>query len=123
MKSLKRLKSREYHKNRKSVKWRDLDKKYKEVESIKHLTDDPLQSEDINIPVFDESSIPKVKPGQVQKILEKAKENKSVPPGDLPPRLIKVFAAELSIPTFPPRQDEEPVRQHSGVMFELRTVH
>ena len=31
MKRLKRLKSREYHKNRKSVKWRDLDKKYKEV--------------------------------------------------------------------------------------------
>ena len=29
MKRLKRLKSREYHKNRKSVKWMELNKKYK----------------------------------------------------------------------------------------------
>ena len=34
----------------------------------------------------------------MQKHLEKVKANKSVPPGDIPPKLIKLFAAELSIP-------------------------
>ena len=48
--------------------------------------------------MYEDSSIPKYKRAQVQKILEKIKENKSVPPGDLPPKLMKAFAAELSIP-------------------------
>ena len=120
MKHLKRLKSREFHKNRKSLKWRDLNQRYKKevskakkkyykdilkdlktsnvsqwysklkrlcsydkekmeplvVDSIKHLTDqeqaeviadkfskvsqeyEPLQKDDIEVPFFDEKSIP-----------------------------------------------------------------
>lgn len=160
MKRLKRIKSREYSKNRRSEKWKDLDVKYKKevssakknyyeniikdlkiskpgqwhsklkrlcsydqkkaepiiVESIKHLSDEqqaeviadkfakisqeyePLKSEDISVPEFEKSSIPKFSPTQVQKNLEKLKTNKSVPPGDIPTKLVKKFAAHLSHP-------------------------
>ena len=158
--NLKRHKSREYHKNRKSVKWRDLNKRYNQeltkakkkyykdvirdlrlskvsqwysklkrfcsydqkkadpviVESIKHLTNkeqaeliadklarvsqeyEPLKKEDVTVPPFEESDIPTFKPYQVQKHLEKVKVNKAVPPGDIPPKLIRLFAAEMSVP-------------------------
>ena len=147
MKRLKRLKSREYKKNRKSLKWRDLNVKYQKevskakqnyyrniirdlkeskvaqwysklkrlcsydqmksepiiVESIKHLTDkeqaeiiadkfakvsqeyEPLKSEDIHVPEFEQSTIPSFTHQQVKKHLEKIKTNKAVPPGDIPP--------------------------------------
>ena len=160
MKRLKRLKSREYKKNRKSLKWRDLNVKYQKevskakrnyyrniirdlkeskvaqwysklkrlcsydqmksepiiVESIKHLTDkeqaeiiadkfakvsqeyEPLKSEDIHVPEFEQSTIPSFTHQQVKKHLEKIKTNKAVPPGDIPPKLIKTFAAEMSKP-------------------------
>ena len=160
MKRLKRLKSREFHKNRKSIKWRDLNKRYKKevssakkkyytniikdlktsnvsqwysklkrlcsydqqksepviVESIKHLTVqeqaeaiadkfskvsqeyEPLKKEDVIIPVFDEESVPKFSPIDVQKNLEKIKTNKSVPLGDIPPKLTRMFAVQLSVP-------------------------
>ena len=160
MKRLKRLKSREYHKNRKSVKWMELNKNYKKevakakkryyrdiikdlktsnvsqwfsklkrlcsydkiktepvvVDSIKHLdnqeqaeaiTDkfakvsqeyEPLQNSEIDIPDFDPEEIPVFKQEDVQKHLEKVKLKKAVPPGDLPPLLIRKFAKQISIP-------------------------
>ena len=160
MKRLKRLKSREYHKNRRSIKWRDLNKRYKKavsqakkdfyrniirdlktskigqwysklkrlcsydqkksepvvVESIKHLSEqeqaekiadkfskvsqeyEALKTEDIKVPHFDPSTVPCFTPDQVRKHLEKVKTNKAVPPGDVPPLLIKQFAAQLSVP-------------------------
>ena len=160
MKHLKRLKSREYHKNRRSIKWRDLNKRYKKavaqakkdfyrniirdlktskigqwysklkrlcsydqkksepvvVESIKHLSEqeqaekiadkfskvsqeyEALKTEDIKVPHFDPSTVPCFTPDQVRKHLEKVKTNKAVPPGDVPPLLIKQFAAQLSVP-------------------------
>ena len=160
IKHLKRLKSREYRKNRKSLKWRDLSKQYDTavkkakrdfykkavkdlkqskvgqwysklkrlcsydqhkndppvVESLKHLSDkeqaeiiadkfakvsqeyDPLKTEDIKIPDFEKSTIPQFTPKQVEKHLKKVKTNKAVPPGDIPPQLIKLFSKELSKP-------------------------
>ena len=86
------------------------------VESIKNLSDkeqaekiadkfskvsqeyEPLKTEDIKIPEFDQSSVPCFKPYQVQEHLKKVKTNKAVPPGDIPSKLIKIFAAELSTP-------------------------
>ena len=86
------------------------------IESIKHLSDqeqaekiadkfakvsqeyDPLKTEEIQFPEYDTSQIPSFLPGQVCKYLEKVKLNKSVPPGDIPPKIIKKFAAPLSIP-------------------------
>lgn len=160
MKRLKRQKSREYGKNRKSPKWKILNLKFnKEVSSakknyyknivkdlrlsnpgrwysilkricsydqhksdpvivgtIKHLSSkeqaeviadkfskvsqeyDPLKSEDIQVPHFEISDIPVFVPKQVQKRLEKLKTNKAVPPGDIPCKLIKMFARQISIP-------------------------
>ena len=160
MKRLKRLKSREFHKKRKSIKWSDLNRRFKKevstakrkyykkiikdlqtsnisqwysklkrlcsydqqklepviVESLKNLSNEeqaeaiadkfcrvsqlyePLKKEDISIPEFDENSIPRICPAQVKKKLEKIKTNKSSPPGDIPPKLIKLFATQLSIP-------------------------
>ena len=86
------------------------------VETIKHLSDeqqaeviadkfskvsqeyDPLKTEDIQVPNFSEATIPKFTPSQVKQKLEKIKTNKSVPPNDIPPRIIKMFASEISIP-------------------------
>ena len=86
------------------------------VDSIKHLSEkeqaekiadkfsrvsqeyDPLKTEDIKIPTFQDSDIPSFVPKQVQKKLQKMKTNKSVPPGDIPPKLLKMFAAQISIP-------------------------
>ena len=151
MKRIKRIKNREYHKNRRSVKWRELNKRYKNevskakrnyykdvikdlktskssqwysklkrlcsydqqksdpiiVDSIKHLSDEeqaeaiadkfskvsqeyePLKKEDIDIPDYDESTISILLLKAVKKHLEKIKTNKSVPPGDIPPKIIK----------------------------------
>ena len=86
------------------------------VDSIKHLTNEeqaeviadkfakvsqeyePLKAEDIKVPFFSKSSIPRFNPVQVRRHLEGIKVNKSVPPGDLPPKLIKLFAAEMCVP-------------------------
>ena len=160
IKRLKRQKAREFKKNRRSIKWRELNTRYKKevsmakkgyykkivrdlklsnpsqwysklkricsydqhksdpviVDSIKHLTDkqqaeviadkfakvsqeySPLKTEEIKVPEFPESAIPAFHPGQVKKKLEKVKTNKSVPPNDIPPKIIKMFAAELAVP-------------------------
>ena len=44
---------------------------------------EPLKDGDIDIPEFDEKSIPQFAPKDVQKKLEKVKTNKSVHPGDI----------------------------------------
>ena len=160
MKRFKRLKAREFHKHRRSVKWRELNAKYKKavskanrtyyknvikdlktaktsqwysmlkklcsydqhksdpviVDSIKHLSNEdqaeaiadkfskvsqeynPLLADDIKIPEFEEESVPQFRPIDVQRKLEKLKTNKSVPPGDIPVKLIKLFAAQISVP-------------------------
>ena len=102
---LKRLCSYDQHKNEPIV-----------VESLKDLSDkeqaeriadkfakvsqeyDPLKTEDIQIPAFDKSTIPEFSSKQVEKHLKQVKVNKAVPPGDIPPQLIKLFAKELSTP-------------------------
>ena len=86
------------------------------VESIKHLSSaeqaekiadkfcrvsqlyEPLKTSDIQVPDFDDSDIPSFKPSQVKKYLQRIKTNKSVPPGDIPPKLVKQFAGQISIP-------------------------
>ena len=57
-----------------------------------------MKAEDIKVPKFESSDIPCFVPKQVEKRLQKLKTNKSVPPGDIPPKLIKQFAAQISIP-------------------------
>ena len=52
---------------------------------------EPLKNDDIEIPLFDEETIPRFCQTYVQKNLEKSKTNKSVPPGDLPPLLNKTL--------------------------------
>ena len=59
---------------------------------------EPLKKEDISIPPYEKSTIPVFKPCQVQQHLKQVKVNKSVPPGDIPTKLIRFFAAEMSIP-------------------------
>ena len=86
------------------------------VDSIKHLSDleqaeiiadkfakvsqeyDQLKTEDIKFPESNDSQIPKFLPQEVSMYLQKVKVNKSVPPGDIPPKLIKQFAVPLSVP-------------------------
>ena len=59
---------------------------------------DPLKTEDINIPDFQEKDVPKFQPSQVWLHLTKIKTNKSTVPGDFPAKLIKHFAAYLAEP-------------------------
>jgi hypothetical protein len=59
---------------------------------------EPLKAEDIQVPKFENSDIPFFVPKQFKKHLQKIKTNKAVPPGDIPPKLIKQFAAQISIP-------------------------
>ena len=57
-----------------------------------------MEKESIQVPEFDEKEVPQFTPEQVKKHLEAVKTNKSVPPGDIPPVLVKQFAAELCKP-------------------------
>ena len=59
---------------------------------------DALNSHDIQIPHFEEKSIPQFSHLQVQEALEQIKQNKSVPPGDIPSKILKLFADKLSKP-------------------------
>ena len=86
------------------------------VDSIKHLSSEeqaeqiadkfskvsqeyePLKDSDIQVPESEASDIPFFVPKQVQKHLQRIKTNKSVPPGDIPPKLIKQFAKQISFP-------------------------
>ena len=160
LKRLKRQKSREYHKNRKSDKYMRLDKKYEkklklakkkykkktiddvlssserqwysklkkmtnfdqqkfepvQVEAIESLPDQiqadiiaeqfssvsneykPINRNQIKIPKFSPDSIPVFNPWQIQRKLDKIKENKASVPGDIPAVVIKKFSRYLSVP-------------------------
>ena len=56
---------------------------------------EPLQDKDIIIPDYDISSAPQFHPSDVQNLFQKIKTNKSFPEGDIPPKLIKLFAKEF----------------------------
>ena len=57
-----------------------------------------VNKDDINIPYFEQSSIPQLKPNIVMRYLKNIKTNKSTAPGDIPARIIKDFAFYLCIP-------------------------
>ena len=58
----------------------------------------PIKRNEIKIPPFTFTSIPKFNSYQVQKKLEKIKANKASVPGDIPATIIKRFAKSLSVP-------------------------
>ena len=59
---------------------------------------EPLQTEDITTPSFEEREIPQFHPSQVWFALSRLNTNKAIVPGDFPCRLIKQFAAYLAEP-------------------------
>ena len=59
---------------------------------------DPLLKDDIEIPLFSEADIPQFHPSEVWLNLSRMRTNKSTVNGDLPARIIKIFAAYLTEP-------------------------
>ena len=59
---------------------------------------DRLNSEDINVPNFSESEIPEISVEVVSATLAQMDTNKSNVKGDIPARILKQFAKEISIP-------------------------
>ena len=59
---------------------------------------DPLKIEDINIPHYEENSIPQFSVTEVKIKLSAINPKKSVPIEDIPPQILKTFAAEISEP-------------------------
>ena len=59
---------------------------------------EPVKLSDIDIPYHEKSEAPQFTPEQVEDKLHKLKTKKAVPFNDLPPSLLKKFAAELSLP-------------------------
>ena len=57
-----------------------------------------LQECDIDIPAFDINSIPQFSYEKVKSLLDSLDPKKSVPPGDIPTKILKKFASELAIP-------------------------
>ena len=86
------------------------------VEEIRHLSDQeqadlianqfakiqneyqPLKTDDISVPPFAKSEIPHFSPAQVWFALTKINTNKATVSGDIPAKLIKLFAAYLAEP-------------------------
>ena len=56
----------------------------------------PLKSEDISVPPFEQKDIPQFHPAQVWYLLTKIQTNKATVSGDFPAKLIKHFAAHLA---------------------------
>ena len=59
---------------------------------------DALQKDDIVIPEYDEKSLPQFSPADVWIKLTELKPNKSTVPGDLPAKLVKLFAPYIAEP-------------------------
>ena len=59
---------------------------------------EPLRKSDIVIPPFDEDTIPQFSEEYIRKKLMEINPRKSVPTGDIPPKLIKLCAMEFSKP-------------------------
>ena len=160
VKTLKRLKCREFNKHRSSVKWKDLNDKYKEafihaksqyyknivkdleisnpsqwysklkricsydqekhepleVAEIELLSDqeqaekiadffcelrqnfEEIDPKQISIPRFEEETIPQFSVANIKAKLQLINPKKSVPEGDIPPKILKLIAGELAIP-------------------------
>ena len=58
----------------------------------------PLENDDVSVPPFSESDVPKFTPAQVWFTLIKINTNKSTVSGDFPAKLIKLFAAYIAEP-------------------------
>ena len=89
---------------------------YLQVEEINHLSDleqaeriaskqaeisnsyRGVQLEDIPIPPFSAADIPQFSPAEVKEYIMKLKSKKSTAPGDIPVKIIKEFAQQISIP-------------------------
>ena len=87
-----------------------------QVDEISHLSDqaqaeaiadsfsaisneyESIKRDDISIPPFCQSSVPKFKPHEIRKYLQNIKTNKSTAPGDIPAKIIKEYAMFLCIP-------------------------
>ena len=65
--------------------------------NVRNLYDE-LRPCDIQMPEFDEITIPQISQIEVKRQLENIKTNKSVPPGDIPPKVLKLFSEKLSLP-------------------------
>ena len=158
LKKLDRKRKRIYRKQRRSISWKQIDKKFKtevkfaknnfyknkiselklakpgqwykwlkklsshdqhhqvHVENLSHLSDmdqaekiaeafssipneyEPLQSESIAIPKYEQKDIPVFHPSQVWFVFSRLETNKSNVPGDFPAFLIRSFAAYLAEP-------------------------
>jgi hypothetical protein len=59
---------------------------------------DELRLGDIQMPEFDEITIPQISQIEVKRHLENIKTNKSVPPGDIPSKVFTLFSEKLSLP-------------------------
>ena len=87
-----------------------------QVEEISHLSDleqaeriaskqadisntyKSVQLEDIQIPPFSAEDIPQFRPDEVKEYIMKLKSKKSTAPGDIPVKIIKEFAHQISFP-------------------------
>ena len=58
----------------------------------------PLEDRSIYIPPFDINTIPQFSESEVLSKLKEINPRKSVPEGDIPPRIIKEFAEEFKVP-------------------------
>ena len=79
---------------------KDADQAEKIAEAFSSIQNEyePLKSEDISIPSYEEKDIPVFHPSQVCFVFSRLETNKSTVPGDFPALLIKSFAAYLAEP-------------------------
>ena len=59
---------------------------------------DPIDRDQIEIPPHCSSDVPRYRPNQIRRYLERIKTNKSTTPGDIPAKIIKEFAQYLCVP-------------------------
>ena len=57
-----------------------------------------LETRSINIPSFEADTIPQFSESEVKSKLKEINPRKSVPDGDIPPKIIKQFAEEFKVP-------------------------
>ena len=57
-----------------------------------------MKISDISIPPFEDKDIPQFSTHQVREYILRLKSRKSTPPGDIPVKIVKEFASQLSVP-------------------------
>ena len=105
-----------YSKLKRICSYSELKSESIQIDQIKHLTPkeqaealseffaktrqeyNSLNKEDIIIPSFNEEDVPVFTKTQIESELKRVKTNKSVPPKDIPPKIVKMFAQQLSGP-------------------------